>query len=151
MRSYFQKTHSDPKTEQLVSQIADLDILVTNSEIDALILESNLIKEHKPRYNIDLKDDKRFPYIKITTGELYPRLFVVRRMASRQGQIFRALYQCRGNATNAGGNQAPFPDPLLFAGTCHQNANIMSASITSSAAALAAARRAKPLPKPTGP
>ncbi len=95
VRSYFQKTHTDPKTEQLVSQIADLDILVTNSEIDALILESNLIKEHKPHYNIDLKDDKRFPYIKITTDELYPRLFVVRRMAADKAKYF-------GPYTNAG-------------------------------------------------
>jgi excinuclease ABC subunit C len=95
VRSYFQKTHTDPKTEQLVTQIANLDILVTNSEIDALILESNLIKEHKPRYNIDLKDDKRFPYIKITTGEMYPRLFVVRRMAADKSKYF-------GPYTNAG-------------------------------------------------
>lgn len=95
VRSYFQKTHSDPKTEQLVTQIVDVDILVTNSEIDALILESNLIKEHKPHYNIDLKDDKRFPYIKITTGELYPRLFVVRRMADDKSKYF-------GPYTNAG-------------------------------------------------
>ncbi len=95
VRSYFQKTHTDPKTEQLVSQIADLDVLVTNTEIDALILESNLIKEHKPRYNIDLKDDKRFPYIKISIDELYPRLFVVRRMANDKARYF-------GPYTNAG-------------------------------------------------
>ncbi len=95
VRSYFQKNHTDPKTEQLVTQIANLDILVTNSEIDALILESNLIKEHKPRYNIDLKDDKRFPYIKITTEELFPRLFVVRRMAGDKSKYF-------GPYTNAG-------------------------------------------------
>ena len=88
VKSYFQKTHSDPKTEQLVTQIADLEILVTNSEMDALILESNLIKEHKPHYNIDLKDDKRFPYIKISVGELYPRLFVVRRMANDKSKYF---------------------------------------------------------------
>lgn len=95
VKSYFQKTHYDPKTEQLVSQIADFDILVTGSEIDALILESNLIKEHKPRYNIDLKDDKRFPYIKITTSEQYPRLFVVRRMADDDSRYF-------GPFTNSG-------------------------------------------------
>jgi len=88
VRSYFQKTHSDPKTEQLVSQIADLDVLVTNSEIDALILESNLVKEHRPKYNINLKDDKHFPYIKLTVSELYPRLFVVRRMADDGARYF---------------------------------------------------------------
>ena len=95
VKSYFQKTHYDPKTEQLVSQIGDVDVLVTGTEIDALILESNLIKEHHPKYNIDLKDDKRFPYIKITTRELYPRLFVVRRMADDKAKYF-------GPFTNAG-------------------------------------------------
>jgi len=95
VRSYFQKTHADPKTEQLISQITDLDVLVTNSEIDALILESNLVKEHRPKYNIDLKDDKHFPYIKISINELYPRLFVVRRMADDKAKYF-------GPYTNAG-------------------------------------------------
>jgi excinuclease ABC subunit C len=95
VRSYFQKTHyDDPKTEKLVSVIDDVDVLVTNSEIDALILESNLIKEHRPHYNIDLKDDKRFPYIKIT-HEPFPRLLVVRRMSDDKAKYF-------GPYTNAG-------------------------------------------------
>ncbi len=88
VRSYFQKTHQDPKTEKMTSRIADLDILVTSSERDALILESNLIKEHKPRYNIDLKDDKRYPYIKITTYEMYPRVLVVRRIQKDKARYF---------------------------------------------------------------
>jgi len=88
VRSYFQKGHPDPKTEQLILQIADLDLLVTNSEIDALILESNLVKEHKPKYNINLKDDKQFPYIKVTTTELYPRLYVVRRIQDDGARYF---------------------------------------------------------------
>ena len=95
VRSYFQKTHhDDPKTEKLVSVIDDVDVLVTNSEIDALILESNLIKEHKPHYNIDLKDDKRFPYIKLT-NEPFPRLLVVRRLSDDKARYF-------GPYTNAG-------------------------------------------------
>jgi excinuclease ABC subunit C len=88
VRSYFQKNSLDLKTAKLVSLIADVDVLVTNSEMEALILESNLIKEHRPKYNISLKDDKRFPYVKITTGELYPRLFVVRRMADDKARYF---------------------------------------------------------------
>ncbi len=88
VRSYFQKTHHDSKTEKLVSRIADLDLLVTSSEKEALILESNLIKEHKPRYNIDLKDDKRYPYIKITTDEMYPRMLVVRRIQNDKARYF---------------------------------------------------------------
>lgn len=95
VRSYLQKNHTDPKTESLVYHIADFDVLVTNSEIDALILESNLIKEHRPRYNIDLKDDKRFPYIKITVNELYPRLLVVRQIQDDKAGYF-------GPYTNAG-------------------------------------------------
>jgi excinuclease ABC subunit C len=88
VRSYFQKTPQDPKTGKMTSRIADLEVLVTSSERDALILESNLIKEHKPRYNIDLKDDKRYPYIKITTYEMYPRMLVVRRIQNDKARYF---------------------------------------------------------------
>ncbi len=88
VRSYIPRQHQDSKTEKMVSQIADLDVLVTSSEREALILESNLIKEHKPKYNIDLKDDKHYPYIKITANELYPRLFVVRRVQNDKSRYF---------------------------------------------------------------
>ena len=87
VRSYFQKNHPDPKTEKLVSHIADLDILVTPSEKEALILESNLVKEYKPRYNIDLKDDKHYPYLKITS-ETFPRMLVVRRVLDDSAKYF---------------------------------------------------------------
>lgn len=87
VRSYFQKHHQDPKTEKMVSHIADVDVLVTPSEKEALILESNLVKEYKPRYNIDLKDDKRYPYIKITS-ETYPRMLVVRRVLDDNARYF---------------------------------------------------------------
>lgn len=87
VRSYFQRSQGDPKTEKLVSRIADLEVLVTSSEKEALILESNLIKEHKPKYNIDLKDDKQYPYIKITS-ETYPRLLVVRRVQNDRARYF---------------------------------------------------------------
>jgi excinuclease ABC subunit C len=88
VRSYFQKARQDAKTERLIARIADLEVLVTASEKDALLLESNLIKEHRPRYNIDLKDDKRYPYIKITTNETYPRMLVVRRMVKDGARYF---------------------------------------------------------------
>jgi len=87
VRSYFQKNHEDTKTQKLVTHIVDLDVLVTPSEKEALILESNLIKEYKPKYNINLKDDKRFPYIKITS-EVYPRMLVVRRMLDDKAAYF---------------------------------------------------------------
>jgi excinuclease ABC subunit C len=81
VRSYFHASadHS-PKTHYLKQDIADLDFIVTASELEALILECNLIKKYQPRYNVRLKDDKRYPYIKITWQESYPRIFTVRRM-----------------------------------------------------------------------
>jgi excinuclease ABC subunit C len=81
VRSYFHASadHS-PKTHYLRQDIADLDFIVTASELEALILECNLIKKYQPRYNVRLKDDKRYPYIKITWQEPYPRIYTVRRM-----------------------------------------------------------------------
>lgn len=77
--SYFQK-NLDAKTRVLVSHIADIDYIVTQSEIEALLLESSLIKKHKPKYNIQQKDDKRFPYIAITLHEKFPRVIFTRRL-----------------------------------------------------------------------
>ncbi len=88
VRSYFQDSHHDVKTTALVSQVADLELMVTNNEIESLILEANLVHEYKPRYNIHLKDDKHFPYIKISTSELYPRVFVVRRLQKDNSRYF---------------------------------------------------------------
>ncbi len=79
VRSYFQSSRFlDPKTEKMVSKISTFEVLVTDSEMEALILEANLIKEHRPRYNVDLKDDKRFPYIKITMQDRFPRVEITR-------------------------------------------------------------------------
>src|SRR5262245_51171248 len=75
MRQYFQKSYQpDPHREVMVSKIADLKLIITDSEVEALILETTLIQKIKPRYNIDLKDDKSFPYI-VVTNEPYPRVF----------------------------------------------------------------------------
>ncbi|MFB0545987.1 MAG: excinuclease ABC subunit UvrC [Anaerolineae bacterium] len=81
VRSYFHASagHS-PKVRRMVSHIADLEFIITDSELEALILECNLIKKHRPRYNVRLKDDKRYPYIKITWQEDYPRIYITRRM-----------------------------------------------------------------------
>lgn len=77
--SYFQK-NLDAKTRVLVSHITDIDYIVTQSEIEALLLESSLIKKHKPTYNIQQKDDKRFPYIAITLHEKFPRVIFTRKL-----------------------------------------------------------------------
>ena len=89
VRTYFQKSRPlDPKTEALVEKICDFEFYVTDSEIEALILESNLVKEHKPVYNVNLKDDKRFPYLKVTVDEPFPRVLVVRRLAKDKARYF---------------------------------------------------------------
>ncbi len=81
VRSYFHASADrSPKTHYLKQDIADLDFIVTASELEALILECNLIKKYQPRYNVRLKDDKRYPYIKITWQEPYPRIYIVRQM-----------------------------------------------------------------------
>lgn len=76
--SYFHKQHDSVKTTVLVSQIEKLEYIITDSEVEALILESHLIKKHKPRYNVLLKDDKKYPYFLIT-DEDFPRIQVVRK------------------------------------------------------------------------
>ncbi len=80
VRQYFQsKRNLSPKTVTLVRHIDDIDYIVTDSEIDALVLEANLIKKYRPRYNIRLKDDKRYPYVKVTVNSAFPRIFLTRK------------------------------------------------------------------------
>ncbi|MGI6380068.1 MAG: excinuclease ABC subunit UvrC [Anaerolineae bacterium] len=89
VRSYFGETAlRDAKTARLVADIADIEWIVTESELEALILEAQLIKRHHPRYNIRLKDDKRYPYIKITMEEDFPRVILVRQMVADGGRYF---------------------------------------------------------------
>jgi len=89
VRSYFQTSaQHTAKTKQLVSEIADFDWIVTRSELEALILECELIKKYRPRYNIRLKDDKRYPYIKVTWQEDYPRILIVRNMLRDGARYF---------------------------------------------------------------
>ena len=88
VRSYFGSSVDRPKTAVLVSKIADFDYIVTDNEVEALLLESNLIKEHTPRYNINLKDDKRYPYLKVTVKEAFPRAFVTRRYVNDGSRYF---------------------------------------------------------------
>jgi excinuclease ABC subunit C len=88
VRQYFQKSRAlDPKLDVLVSKIADVELIVTDSEVEALILEANLIKKLKPRYNVLLKDDKSFPYI-VITHEPFPRVFVTRKIIRDGSRYF---------------------------------------------------------------
>jgi excinuclease ABC subunit C len=89
VRAYFRGSHRlDAKTARLAEQIADFDLIVTDNEIEALILEANLVKEHRPRYNINLKDDKHYPYIRVTVNEPFPRLLVARRLERDGARYF---------------------------------------------------------------
>ena len=97
VRTYFRnETPEHPRVAAMQEKIADLDILSTDSEIEALILEANLIKEYKPRYNVSLKDDKRYPYIKVTTNEPFPRMLVVRRMRKDGARYFGPYTNVKG-------------------------------------------------------
>jgi excinuclease ABC subunit C len=95
VKSYFSRTIEHPKTIKLVEQIADIETIPTDSELEALILESNLIKEYMPRYNVSLKDDKRYPYLKIT-DESYPRVLVVRRVTDDKARYFGPFTNVQG-------------------------------------------------------
>ena len=86
VRSYFKGAH-DEKTQRLVMDIADFEYIVTSSEIDALILEMNLIKKYNPKYNVMLKDDKSYPYLKIT-NERHPQLLITRKLKKDGGKYF---------------------------------------------------------------
>ena len=87
VKSYFDDTPKTQKTYALVSKIDHFDYILTNSELDAFSLESNLIKKYKPKYNILLKDDKSFPYLKIDMKEKFPRLQIVRRPKAQPGAL----------------------------------------------------------------
>ena len=89
VRSYLQPSAwEDTKVRAVVSELADLEFIVTDSELEALILEANLIKEHRPRYNVRLKDDKRYPYIKVTWADPFPKVFITRRMEQDGSRYF---------------------------------------------------------------
>ena len=88
VRSYFQSGRGhDRKTRELVRRIRDLEFIVTDTEVEALVLESNLIKKHKPRYNVALKDDKQYPHLKLTINEAFPRVMITRRI-QRDGALY---------------------------------------------------------------
>jgi len=89
VRSYFASPRNlDAKTRELAARIADFDIILTDSELEALILENTLIKEHRPRYNISLRDDKGYPFIKVTLNEEWPRVLKARRVEQDGARYF---------------------------------------------------------------
>ncbi len=92
VRSYFLEARwQDAKTGSLVREIADLQYIVVDNEKEALALENNLIKQHKPKFNVLLRDDKTYPYIRYTAFEKYPRVYVTRRL-KKDGSIYFGPY-----------------------------------------------------------
>ncbi len=88
IKSYLSGSTKDPKTEQLVKHIRDLDYIIANSENEAFLIEHDLIKAHKPKYNIMLKDDKRYPFVKITLAEPFPRIMISRELVKDGSRYF---------------------------------------------------------------
>jgi len=96
VRSYFTSGQKlSAKTQRMVSRVRDIDFFVTSSEQEALILELNLIKRHRPRYNVSLKDDKTFPYLKIDIDDDWPRVYVTRRLEQNGGRYFGPFASAR--------------------------------------------------------
>src|SRR3979490_1750432 len=87
VRNYLGAYGSDPKTDALLDEVVALDIIVTDSVVEALALENNLIKQRTPKYNILLRDDKTYPYLQLTTNEAFPRVLVARRV-ERDGSFY---------------------------------------------------------------
>lgn len=98
VRSYFHIKNSNaesPLTIQLMRYVTEVDYIVTNTEIEALILENNLIKAHQPRYNVKLKDDKRYPFLRVTTNEPFPRIMITRKTESDGTRYFGPFVKVR--------------------------------------------------------
>jgi excinuclease ABC subunit C len=91
VRSYFGRRHDSPRLRALVSRVDRVETFLVDSEVEALILELNLIKEHRPKYNVQLKDDKRYPYIRVTVGEPFPRVFRTRQVLD-DGSLYFGPY-----------------------------------------------------------
>ena len=92
VRSYFLEARwADAKTGSLVREIADLDYIVVDNEREALALENNLIKRYQPKFNVLLRDDKTYPYIRFTAFEKYPRVYVTRRLRKDGSHLFRPV------------------------------------------------------------
>ena len=96
VRSYFQRGATDnPLTAQIIRYVTEVDYIVTNTEIEALILENNLIKAHQPRYNVKLKDDKRYPFLRVTTNEPFPRIMITRKTDNDGTRYFGPFVRVR--------------------------------------------------------
>jgi len=95
VRSYFRETSTSTLTSQMMRYVTEVDYIVTETEVEALILENNLIKAHQPRYNVKLKDDKRYPYLRVTTNEPFPRIHITRKAENDGTRYFGPFVHVR--------------------------------------------------------
>ena len=113
INSYFRSKLDSPKTEALVKKVINFDIIVTGNEIEALVLENNLIKKFKPRYNVNLKDDKSFPYIKVTK-EPFPQIFPTRDVIQDGSKYFGPYTDVKSMKSSLRMINKIFKIPILF-------------------------------------
>ena len=95
VRSYFREKSTSALTSQMMRYVTEVDYIVTETEVEALILENNLIKAHQPRYNVKLKDDKRYPYLRVTTNEPFPRIHITRKAENDGTRYFGPFVHVR--------------------------------------------------------
>ena len=95
VRSYFREKSTHALTTQMMRYVTEIDYIVTETEVEALILENNLIKAHQPRYNVKLKDDKRYPYLRVTTHEAFPRIHITRKAENDGTRYFGPFVHVR--------------------------------------------------------
>ena len=117
VRSYFQFSRNlDEKTEVLRDHIQDLDYIITDNELEALFLESNLVKKQQPKFNVKLKDDKAFLHIKVTVNEPYPQVLLTRRVLEDGALYFGPVLPASLARNNPQNHQPPFPAADLYSG-----------------------------------
>ena len=117
VRSYFSDDRlADVKTGTLISEARDIDYILVDNEKEALALENNLIKQYKPRFNILLRDDKTYPYIKLTS-EKYPRVYVTRRLRKDGSTYFGPYFPGQPGAPAGALHSSPLPGALLQGGS----------------------------------
>ena len=116
--SYFHEGRwEDAKTGTLVREAVDVDYIVVANNKEALALENNLIKQRKPRFNILLRDDKTYPYVKLTLGERWPRVYVTRRLAQRRQRVLRAVLPCQSCVSDRRSDSPQFSDSIVQGGS----------------------------------
>ena len=140
VRSYLGARGLHPKTDALLDEAAGLDVIVTDSVVEALALENNLVKERSPRYNVRLRDDKNYPYLQLTTNEAFPRVLVARRV-ERDGSVLRRPVHARVARAPDDGADAPAVRHPLVQRSHHRQSRAARASSTTSSDV---SRRASP-------